>query len=114
MHAVFAALRANAAAVELARATCMCLTPQVLHLCTPAQKAEVAECLKVSLALLSAPVDAQALQGSSQDVTSRNHTSSSVHVPSRLIEKSENSRAAVLQELQKLLNGLPERFSIDH
>jgi hypothetical protein len=96
--AVFSALRANAAAVELARVANLCLQQRVLQLADESQKSEICLCVASALSLLHAPVDVQAKQ----------QASGSVHAPSRLLDKAEQSRQEALNALQKVLEERPE------
>lgn len=96
--AVFSALRANAAAVELARVASLCLQKNVLQLASDSQKTEIYKCVAAALALLHAPVD----------VNEKQRVSDSVHAPSRLLDKAERSRQEALQALQKVLEEYPD------
>ena len=99
--AAFCSLRANAAAVELARVASLGLQNSVLQLANDTQKAQIRNCVAAALALLRAPVDVAERQAAD-----------GVHAPSRLLDKAERSRQEALHALQKCVEEHPEFGSL--
>jgi hypothetical protein len=95
--AVFEALRANAAAVELGRAALLCLHPTVQKLAVASEKEDICAHVKNALKLLNEPIN-----------IANQLPQQGIHAPARLEAKATQSRQQVLHALREVLAEMPE------